>query len=55
MPAAAPEIPLVEAMRAALPPYRRQHAEGNEAALRAGHAAAPAGAAPAWRSEGRAA
>ncbi len=46
---------LVAAMREALPPYRRQHAETNEKALRAGFAAAPAGAAPAWESEGRAA
>lgn len=46
---------LVAAMIDALPPYRRQHAETNEKALRAGFAAAPAGAAPAWESEGRAA
>lgn len=46
---------LVSAMHDALPPYRRQHAETNEKALRAGFAAAPAGAAPAWESEGRAA
>lgn len=41
---------LVDAMRASLPPYRRQHAETNEKALRAGFAAAPAGAAPAWET-----
>ncbi len=46
---------LVAAMLEALPPYRRQHAETNEKALRAGFAAAPAGAAPAWTSEGQAA
>ena len=39
---------LVAAMRAALPPYRQQHADSNEKALRAGFAAAPANAAPAW-------
>jgi Pyruvate/2-oxoacid:ferredoxin oxidoreductase gamma subunit len=32
---------LVEAMRESLPPYRRQHAAGNEQALRAGFASAP--------------
>ena len=46
---------LVAAMLDALPPYRRQHAASNEQALRAGFAAAPAGAAPAWQDEGRAA
>jgi 2-oxoglutarate ferredoxin oxidoreductase subunit gamma len=46
---------LVGAMCDALPPYRRQHAETNENALRAGFAALPAGAAPAWVDEGRAA
>jgi 2-oxoglutarate ferredoxin oxidoreductase subunit gamma len=40
---------LAEGMRASLPSYRRQHAERNEQALRAGFSAAPAGAAPAWR------
>ena len=39
---------LVEAMRASLPGYRQQHAAQNEKALRAGFAAAPPGAAPAW-------
>jgi Pyruvate/2-oxoacid:ferredoxin oxidoreductase gamma subunit len=34
-----------------LPPYRRQHLERNQAALRAGYEAAPADAAPAWREE----
>ena len=38
----------VEAMRESLPSYRRQHAEGNEQALRAGHDAVDALAAPAW-------
>lgn len=37
-------------MRESLPSYRRQHAEANERALRAGFAEAPEGAAPAWRS-----
>lgn len=46
---------LVAAMVDALPPYRRQHAETNERALRAGFLAAPAGAAPAWVDPGRAA
>jgi len=46
---------LVATMIDTLPPYRRQHAETNEKALRAGFAAAPAGAAPAWTGEGRAA
>jgi Pyruvate/2-oxoacid:ferredoxin oxidoreductase gamma subunit len=32
---------LVEAMRAALPPYRAQHASANERALRAGYGALP--------------
>jgi Pyruvate/2-oxoacid:ferredoxin oxidoreductase gamma subunit len=42
---------LVEAMREALPPYRRQHAAGNEAALRAGFERTPRGAAPAWQAD----
>ncbi len=42
---------LVEAMRHSLPAYRRQHAEGNEKALRAGFEAVPAAAAPAWQGE----
>ena len=41
---------LVDAIRASLPPYRRQHAESNERALRAGFAALPRGAAPAWEA-----
>jgi Pyruvate/2-oxoacid:ferredoxin oxidoreductase gamma subunit len=40
---------LVGALPEALPSYRRQHVELNEAALRAGHAAATPGLAPAWR------
>jgi Pyruvate/2-oxoacid:ferredoxin oxidoreductase gamma subunit len=36
---------LVEAMRESVPSYRQQHLERNEAALRAGFAAVPAGAA----------
>ena len=39
---------LIAAMRELVPPYRTQHLIGNEAALRAGAAAAPALAAPAW-------
>jgi 2-oxoacid:acceptor oxidoreductase gamma subunit (pyruvate/2-ketoisovalerate family) len=39
------------AMRASVPPYRRQHVELNERALRAGFEAAPELAAPAWRAE----
>ena len=38
----------VAAMRESLPPYRRQHAEGNEQALRAGHDAVEPLAGPAW-------
>jgi len=38
----------VAAMRESLPPYRRQHAEGNEQALRAGHDAVEPLAVPAW-------
>jgi Pyruvate/2-oxoacid:ferredoxin oxidoreductase gamma subunit len=41
---------LVAGMRESLPPYRRQHAEANEKALRAGFAEAPPGAAPAWEA-----
>ena len=44
---------LVEAMRDCLPPYRQQHLETNEKALRAGFVALPAGAAPAWTEAGR--
>ena len=39
---------LVSGMREAVPPYRRQHVEANEKALRAGYGAAPAGEAPLW-------
>jgi 2-oxoglutarate ferredoxin oxidoreductase subunit gamma len=39
---------LVTAMRELVPPYRTQHIEANERALRAGAAAVPALAAPAW-------
>lgn len=43
---------LVEAMRASVPAYRRQHLEVNEKALHGGFEAAPAGAAPAWMGDG---
>jgi Pyruvate/2-oxoacid:ferredoxin oxidoreductase gamma subunit len=39
---------LALAMRESLPPYRQQHAEANERALRAGYASVPAGSHPAW-------
>jgi 2-oxoglutarate ferredoxin oxidoreductase subunit gamma len=39
---------LVASMRESLPGYRQQHAAQNEKALRAGFAAAPRAAAPAW-------
>lgn len=39
---------LVAAMRRLVPPYRTQHLQGNENALRAGAAAAEPLAAPAW-------
>jgi Pyruvate/2-oxoacid:ferredoxin oxidoreductase gamma subunit len=39
---------LIAAMRESLPPYRQQHAELNEKALRAGHGMVEANAAPAW-------
>jgi Pyruvate/2-oxoacid:ferredoxin oxidoreductase gamma subunit len=39
---------LVEAMAASIPPYRRQHIETNERALRAGYDAVPAGTHRAW-------
>jgi Pyruvate/2-oxoacid:ferredoxin oxidoreductase gamma subunit len=38
----------VAGMRASIPPYRRQHVEGNEIAIRAGWDAVETGAAPAW-------
>jgi Pyruvate/2-oxoacid:ferredoxin oxidoreductase gamma subunit len=40
---------LVSALPEALPSYRRQHVELNEAALQAGHDAATPGLAPAWQ------
>ncbi|MDJ0848775.1 MAG: 2-oxoacid:acceptor oxidoreductase family protein [Myxococcota bacterium] len=42
---------LIEAMRDSLPAYRRQHAEGNAKALRAGFDAVPAESAPAWQED----
>jgi 2-oxoglutarate ferredoxin oxidoreductase subunit gamma len=39
---------LVAAMKELVPPYRAQHVEANDKALRAGDAAAPALAAPVW-------
>ena len=39
---------LVAGMRESVPPYRRQHVEANEKALRAGFDAVAPGAAPAW-------
>jgi 2-oxoglutarate ferredoxin oxidoreductase subunit gamma len=39
---------LVAAMKQLVPPYRQQHVETNERALRAGGATGPALAAPAW-------
>jgi 2-oxoglutarate ferredoxin oxidoreductase subunit gamma len=39
---------LVTAMKQLVPPYRQQHIETNERALRAGGATGPALAAPAW-------
>jgi Pyruvate/2-oxoacid:ferredoxin oxidoreductase gamma subunit len=39
---------LVEAMRASIPPYRTQHIDANERALRAGRDLLPAHASPAW-------
>ena len=39
---------LVGAMTQLVPPYRVQHVAANETAIRAGAAAAPAGAAPVW-------
>jgi Pyruvate/2-oxoacid:ferredoxin oxidoreductase gamma subunit len=43
---------VVGAMQESLPSYRRQHAEDNERALRAGYETVEAGAAPAWPSVG---
>jgi 2-oxoglutarate ferredoxin oxidoreductase subunit gamma len=42
---------LIEGMRESIPPYRRQHIESNERALRAGYAAVPEGVHPAWTAE----
>jgi Pyruvate/2-oxoacid:ferredoxin oxidoreductase gamma subunit len=39
---------LIEAMRESIPPYRTQHIEANETALRAGWDLLPADAHPAW-------
>jgi Pyruvate/2-oxoacid:ferredoxin oxidoreductase gamma subunit len=39
---------LIEAMRESIPPYRTQHIEANERALRAGFDLLPANAHPAW-------
>lgn len=44
---------LVEAMRASIPPYRRQHVEGNERAIHAGWDALPRLGAPAWEHPAR--
>ena len=46
---------LIEGMRESIPPYRTQHIEANERALRAGWDLLPAGEHPAWeRSAARA-
>ena len=42
---------LIAAMQEALPPYRREHAAKNAAALRAGYEAAPRGLASAWGAQ----
>jgi Pyruvate/2-oxoacid:ferredoxin oxidoreductase gamma subunit len=42
---------LVDAMRASIPPYRVQHADANERALRAGWDLLPRGTSPAWSPE----
>ncbi len=44
------EDALIEAMRASIPPYRTQHIEANERALRAGSKLLPAGEFPAWET-----
>jgi 2-oxoglutarate ferredoxin oxidoreductase subunit gamma len=41
---------LIAAMRASIPPYRTQHIEANERALRAGAELLPAGEFPAWEA-----
>jgi Pyruvate/2-oxoacid:ferredoxin oxidoreductase gamma subunit len=43
---------LVDAMRASIPPYRRQHIEANERVLRLGFDAVDRGVHPAWREIG---
>ena len=45
---------LVEGMRASIPPYRTQHIEANERAIRAGWELLPAGEFPAWEVPARA-
>ena len=45
---------LVEGMRASIPPYRTQHIEANERAIRAGWDLLPAGEFPAWEVPARA-
>jgi 2-oxoglutarate ferredoxin oxidoreductase subunit gamma len=42
------ENALVEGMRASIPPYRTQHIEANERAIRAGWELLPVGEFPAW-------
>ncbi len=44
------EDALLSAMRASIPPYRTQHIEANERALRAGAKLLPAGEFPAWET-----
>ena len=44
------EDALVAAMRASIPPYRTQHIEANERALKAGAKLLPAGEFPAWET-----
>ena len=44
------EDALIAAMRASIPPYRTQHIEANERALRAGMLLLPAGEFPAWET-----
>lgn len=44
------EDALIEAMRGSIPPYRTQHIEANERALRAGSKLLPAGEFPAWET-----
>jgi Pyruvate/2-oxoacid:ferredoxin oxidoreductase gamma subunit len=44
------ERALIAAMRESIPPYRTQHIEANERALRAGALLLPAGEFPAWET-----